>query len=86
MQNVLGHDIEVQQAVETPRFHSEEPRRLFMEPAFPESVVDAVRAQGYAVERSTYMSCVEAIFVDDEGGLHPGADPRWGSGFSAADS
>jgi len=83
--NVLDRGMSMTDAVSAPRFHSEEPGLIFVEPAIPEQTVDAVRALGYRVDRSTYMSRVQAILIDDRGRLHPGPDPRGGAGAVAVD-
>jgi gamma-glutamyltranspeptidase/glutathione hydrolase len=83
--NVIDRGMSMDQAVKAPRFHSEEPHLLFMEPSFPETVANALRALSYRVERSTYMSRVQGILIDDRGGLHAGPDPRGGAGAVAVD-
>jgi gamma-glutamyltranspeptidase len=67
-------------AVSVARFHSEEAQLLFLEPAFPEEVAAALRAKGNDVQRSTYMSRVQAIRITAVGELEAGADPRGGGG------
>jgi gamma-glutamyltranspeptidase/glutathione hydrolase len=78
--NVMDRGMSMEDAVKAPRFHSEEPHLLFIEPAFPETLAAALRALGYRVERSTYMSRVQGILVDERGGLRAGPDPRGGAG------
>ena len=77
--NVVDRRMTMAEAVNAPRFHSEEPALLFVEPSIPEEVVEAMRARGYRIERSTYMSRVQAILIDQDGRFHPGADPRGGA-------
>jgi len=67
-------------AVSVPRFHSEEAQRIFLEPAFPDKTADALRAIGNTVERSTYMSRVQAIRIHPDGTREAGPDPRGGAG------
>jgi gamma-glutamyltranspeptidase len=71
-------------AVAVPRFHSEEVGKLFVEPSCPEEVSAALTAQGYQVERTTYMACVQALRIDPTTGLlSAGADPRAEGGVAA---
>ena len=77
--NALDFGMPLEQGVSVPRFHSEEEQLIFLEPAFSEETADDLRALSNAVERSTYMSRVQAIRLRDDGGLEAGADPR-GSG------
>jgi gamma-glutamyltranspeptidase/glutathione hydrolase len=84
--NVLDRGMPMARAVAVPRFHSEEPGLIFIEPAFPDDVADSLRRRGYRVERSTYMSRVQAILLDKDGRLHPGPDPRGGAGAVAVDA
>ena len=62
--NVVDHGMTMQEAVSAPRFHSEEPGKLFVEPPCPEEVSATLTAQGYQVERTTYMACVQAMRID----------------------
>jgi gamma-glutamyltranspeptidase / glutathione hydrolase len=79
--NVIDHGMNMQEAVTAPRFHSEEDRLIFLEPEIPEETAGALEARGNRVERSRYMSRVQAIFVDPAtGALSAGADPRGGGG------
>lgn len=83
--NVVDRRMTMVEAVSAPRFHSEEPALLFAEPSIPEDVVEAVRTRGYRVDRSTYMSRVQAILIDRDGRFHPGPDPRGGAGAVTVD-
>ncbi|MGQ0571937.1 MAG: gamma-glutamyltransferase, partial [Armatimonadota bacterium] len=83
--NVLDRGMTMAEAVSAPRFHSEEPALIFVEPSLPEDVVEALRSRGYRVEHSTYMSRVQAILVDESGRFHPGPDPRGGAGAVAVE-
>ncbi len=78
--NAVTHGMDMKTAVSVPRFHSEEKQLLFIEPAFPESTAEALRALGNEVERSTYMSRVQAIRALPNGELEAGPDPRGGAG------
>lgn len=78
--NVIDHGMDMGTAVSAPRFHSEEEQMVFLEPAFPEDIADDLRERGNVVQRSTYMSRVQAIRIDGDGTLEAGADPRGGAG------
>lgn len=78
--NVIDHGMDMGRAVSVPRFHSEEAQLLFIEPSFPPGTDAALQALGNHVQRSTYMSRVQAIRVTEDGALEAGADPRGGGG------
>lgn len=78
--NVIDHGMSMEEAVVAPRFHSEEEQLLFLEPSFDEALAEELRGFGNDVERSTYMSRVQAIRLTDSGELEAGADPRGGAG------
>lgn len=74
--NVIDHGMSMQEAVNAPRFHSEEQEKIFLEPLIPEETSRTLRNK-YNVQRSTYMSRVQAIWIDpDTGILSGGSDPR----------
>jgi len=79
--NVIDHGMDMGAAVSLPRFHSEEEQLLFIEPSFPAETDDALRSLGNDVQRSTYMSRVQAIRITEDGTLEAGADPRGGGGI-----
>ena len=79
--NVIDHGLDMGSAVSAPRFHSEEAQLLFIEPSFPPETDAALRALGNDVQRSTYMSRVQAICITEDGELEAGADPRGGGGI-----
>jgi gamma-glutamyltranspeptidase/glutathione hydrolase len=78
--NVIDHGMDMGAAVSVPRFHSEEEQLLFVEPSFPPETDAALAALGNDVQRSTYMSRVQAIRITEDGTLEAGADPRGGGG------
>lgn len=78
--NVLDFGMDMDTAVSVPRFHSEEDQLLYLEPAFAEETAEDLERLGNAVQRSTYMSRVQAVRVLPEGRLEAGADPRGGRG------
>jgi gamma-glutamyltranspeptidase/glutathione hydrolase len=76
---VVDWGMDAQAAASAPRYHHQwDPNRLRMEPDFADEVVDALRARGHEVERSSRTwSAAEIIVVDPGNGLHfGGADPR----------
>jgi len=78
--NAIDHGMDLATAVSVPRFHSEEAQLVFVEPAVSEATVAALRAMGNTVERSTYMSRVQAIRMHPDGLREAGPDPRGGAG------
>jgi len=78
--NALDFDMPMEQAVSVPRFHSEEEQLVFVEPAFSETIVAELESLGNTVERSTYMSRVQAVRATENGERKAGADPRGGGG------
>lgn len=78
--NAIDHGMDLATAVSVPRFHSEEGQLLFIEPVFSEATAEALRAMGNTVQRSTYMSRVQAIRLQPGGALEAGPDPRGGAG------
>lgn len=79
--NVVDFGMDLETAVSLPRFHSEAEQQVFLEPAFTQEIEDVLLAKGNEVQRSMYMSCVNAIRILDSGELEAGADPRGGAGI-----
>lgn len=78
--NVIDYGMDMGTAVAVPRFHSEEEQLVFLEPSFAGEVAEALREWGNDVQRSSYMSRVQAIRITEDGELEAGADPRGGAG------
>jgi gamma-glutamyltranspeptidase / glutathione hydrolase len=77
--NVVDFGMSVTEAVSAPRFHHQwKPDTLYLEPAHPADVVDALRARGHHVEvEDENWSAAEAIVIDPKTGWHEGgSDPR----------
>jgi gamma-glutamyltranspeptidase / glutathione hydrolase len=77
--NVIDHRLDVQQAVDAPRFHHQwQPEDVRVEPVgFPADVVHALEAMGHAMRVDSAMGGVNAIAIDPSTGLRLGAsDPR----------
>ena len=76
--NVVDFDMDVQEAVDAPRFHHQwQPDEIRIEEqGFPVDVVTALSAMGHATQVRPDMGDVHAIMID-ESGLRLGAsDPR----------
>jgi gamma-glutamyltranspeptidase / glutathione hydrolase len=76
--NVVDFGLNVQDAVDFPRFHHQwEPDRLTLEPGFKPDVIAGLKARGHEIDTASgnVSSSVEAI-VYDQGWLEGGADPR----------
>ena len=83
MLNVFEKGMGMQAAVSAPRFHTEEPGVMYLEPAFSEEVAQGLAAKGYKIERTSYGGRVQAVLVRDDGTLEAGADPRGGGGMGS---
>ncbi|HKF47769.1 MAG TPA: gamma-glutamyltransferase [Terracidiphilus sp.] len=68
--------LNIQEAVDAPRFHHQYlPDKVYMEPEFPESTVEALRNEGYTVTESKgHWSDGECIEVDPKTGELLGAN------------
>ncbi|HEV3278913.1 MAG TPA: gamma-glutamyltransferase [Terriglobia bacterium] len=82
--NVVVFHKNIQQAVNTPRFHDQwMPDRLLLEPGISEDTADRLREAGYKVQRVGGLGDCEAIEVNPATGWRFGAaDPR-GDGKAA---
>lgn len=77
--NVVDWGMDPQAAAAAPRYHHQwDPDKLRVEPHFADEVVEALRARGHTVDRSSRTwSAAEVIVVDPETGHHyGGSDPR----------
>lgn len=79
--DLLDHGINVQQAMEAPRWRSEADGTLLMENRFAENSVETLRAKGHRVNvvgsYDEVMGSSQAIMIDPETGVRfGGADPR----------
>jgi gamma-glutamyltranspeptidase/glutathione hydrolase len=79
--NVIEHGLHVEQAIEAPRLHVEEPH-VHCEGGSDPAQVDALAARGYDVvrwrRRNLYFGGVAAVEVDEAGVRHAAGDPRRG--------
>ncbi len=77
---LIDFDMDVQEVIEWPRWRHDTGRRLQLEGRAPVALREALAAKGHEVEMledwSTYTGGVQAIWIDDDGGLRGGADPR----------
>jgi gamma-glutamyltranspeptidase/glutathione hydrolase len=79
LMNVVDHGMNVQEAVDAPRFHHQWlPDYIRIERAgFPKSVLSALEAQGHTIKAQGDMGDVHAILIDPQSGTLSGAsDPR----------
>jgi gamma-glutamyltranspeptidase/glutathione hydrolase len=77
--NVLDHGMNVQEAVDAPRFHHQWlPDYIRVEKqGFPKDVVSALEALGHKVQAQENMGDVQAIWIDPKTNVRYGAsDPR----------
>lgn len=77
--------LNIQQAVDAPRFHTQDlPDVVYLEPGFPESTVNRLRAMGYTIQVQGHWSDGECIEVDPKTGeLLGGHDHRRNFGKAA---
>jgi len=79
--NVIDHGMTMGEAVNASRFHSEEKNIIFIEPDMPISIEHSLSNMNYSIQRSAYMSRVQAIWIDPVTKVpSAGADPRGGGG------
>jgi gamma-glutamyltranspeptidase/glutathione hydrolase len=79
--NVIDHGMNIQQAVDGPRFHDQWlPDYIRIErQGFPPDVVAALEKMGHQVKAEANMGDVEAVMIDPRTGMLYGAsDPRGG--------
>jgi gamma-glutamyltranspeptidase/glutathione hydrolase len=77
--NVLDHGMNVQEAVDAPRFHHQwQPDYIRIErQGFPKDVVAALEAMGHTLQVQENMGDVQAIWIDPQTNVRYGAsDPR----------
>jgi len=77
--NVVDYEMDVQEALNFPRFHHQwVPDRILVEAATPADVLEGLRSRGHNVEVSDRnWSSAQSIVVDPVTGFHEGAsDPR----------
>jgi gamma-glutamyltranspeptidase/glutathione hydrolase len=76
--NVLDFDMSMQKAVEAPKFHHQwMPDEIFVEKeALSPAVRSALSASGYTIKERGSIGRVDAIWIDQKGFKHTGADPR----------
>jgi gamma-glutamyltranspeptidase/glutathione hydrolase len=80
--NVVGHGLDVREAIERPRVHWEEPAHLHCEGGTDPAVVDELVERGYDVVRwrakNLYFGGASAVEVAPDGTLRAAGDPRRG--------
>jgi gamma-glutamyltranspeptidase len=79
--NVVGHGLGVEEAIERPRMHLEEPH-VHCEGGCDPAEVDRLEAMGYEVthwrRRNLYFGGAAAVEVKEDGTLAAAGDPRRG--------
>ncbi len=80
--NVVDFDMEIQAAVDAPRFHHQwKPDRITVDPeGFPLDVTNALRSRGHEIVVGRRRGDVQAILVDEDGGWIRGASDARGHG------
>lgn len=84
--NIVAYGCHPREGVSHPRVHSEQEQLLFLEEAFPESIVRELRARGNELRRSKHLARVQVIARDQGEGIVIEADPRGGKAFTMAQS
>lgn len=78
--NVVDRGMSLHQAVNAPRYHSDQPGEVQLESAFPEQVKKQFTAEGYRVEDlppESFYGPSNGIMVDADDFLHAAVDMRW---------
>src|ERR671922_297278 len=79
--NVVGHGLDVREAIDRPRMHLEEPH-VHCEGGYDPAEVDRLEAMGYEVtrwrRRNLYFGGAAAVEVREDGTLAAAGDPRRG--------
>ncbi len=76
--NVLDHGLDIQSAVDAPRFHHQWlPDYLFLEKEFPLETIKNLKSRGHNTFQQLHWSAAEGIWVDSESGwYYGGSDSR----------
>lgn len=82
--NVFQRDMDVSEAVSSPRIHHQwRPDELVVEDP-PAEVARALEERGHELDRSPYITAVQAVVVGEDGALEAASDPRKGGRPAAA--
>lgn len=77
--NVIEFGLDMQTAVTTPRFHSEDTRAIFLEHTIREDVAEELRRMGNDVLRNRYHARPQGLlWRADTASIEAGSDPRVG--------
>lgn len=77
LMDILEFGMSTHDAVNGPKFHHQWlPDAIFIEPAFPQATIDALKKMGYAIDSRGEIGRVEAIRVLDNGHFEAVADHR----------
>ncbi len=79
--NMIDHKMNIQEAINAPRFHCMVDKEIFVESRIPQEVRDGLTRKGYGVVvkegLDLYFGGAQGVMIDPETRtLHGGADPR----------
>ncbi len=78
---MIDHKMNMQEAINAPRFHCTEDKEIFMESRIPQGARDILTHKGYGVavkeDLDLYFGRAQGVMIDSETqSLRGGADPR----------
>jgi gamma-glutamyltranspeptidase/glutathione hydrolase len=75
--NVIDHGMNIQSAVNAPRIHHQWlPDEIRIEQGVSPDTVELLEEMGHKVFTDRAMGAIQSILINNDGGLHGGADPR----------
>lgn len=76
--NVIDHGMDIQSAVDAPRFHHQwQPDLLFLEPEFPIETLKNLQSRGHQLSTQEHWSSAQCIWIDPViGWFYGGTDSR----------
>lgn len=81
LMNMIDHKMNIQEAINAPRFHCMADKEIFMESRIPQGVRDLLTRKGYGIvvkdSFDLYFGGAQGVMIDPQiGSLHGDADPR----------
>lgn len=77
LMNVIDHDMNIQSAVAAPRIHHQWlPDEIRIESGISPDTIGLLEAMGHTVTPRSAMGAIQSIYIDQEGRMFGGADPR----------